>query len=237
MLPVLSLTHISHSFGSEPILSDVTLTVQQGDFLGVVGPNGGGKTTLLRIMLGLLTPTKGSVTLFETKISSFRDWHRIGYIPQKVTSLTTMMPLTVEEIVGMNPLATKASIDEALSEVSMEEYKKRKIHELSGGQQQRIFIARALVSHPQLLILDEPTVGVDTQSQVQFYALLKHLNTKKGTTLILVSHDLDVVAHEVSTIACINKTLIAHCPPKEITDKKYFEKMYNNQMRFIVHNH
>ena len=128
-------------------------------------------------------------------------------------------------------------ISESLEEVGMKEHKKKLLKELSGGQQQRIFIARALAEKPQLLVLDEPTVGVDADSQAKFYELLKELNKKHNLTLILVSHDVDVVAHEVSEIACINSKLVCHGKPHDVLKSDFMEKLYGKDLRFVVHGH
>src|SRR5699024_6913387 len=168
---VLSLKNISFSYGDRQVLEDVNLSIPKGDFLGLVGPNGGGKTTLIKIILGLLKPDKGDVKILNEPLTSFKQWNRIGYVSQKANSFNKGFPATVFEVVSMGLTAKigyfrfmrkkdKAKVLQAIKDVDMEEYTYENIGKLSGGQQQRIFIARALVGNPEILILDEPTVGV-----------------------------------------------------------------------------
>ena len=237
---VVSVKNVSFEYEDIPVLEKISLDVKQGDFVGVIGPNGGGKTTLLKIILGLLQPTRGSVSLFGTKIEDFNGWSSIGYVAQKSASVDVRFPLTVEEVVGMAlPFggASQQLITDALDAVEIGVLRKRLLNELSGGQQQRVFIARALVSKPQLLILDEPTVGVDTDSQTTFYELLKRLNEEHNLTLMLVSHDIDVVSHEVKSIACINKSIVFHGKPRDVVKGDFMEKVYGKNLRFVVHGH
>lgn len=209
---------ICFSYGEEQILHDVNLAVHRGDYLGIVGPNGGGKTTLLKIMIGLLKPESGEVRLFGEDIRDFKDWHKIGYVPQKATSFDSNFPATVAEVVLMGTYGKRGILRRtnaqdrkdvlaALKKVEMEQYKNRLIGDLSGGQQQRVFIARALVSNPEVIFLDEPTTGVDEASQKDFYTLLRTLNRKFDVTLAFISHDIDALKEEATEIATINKTL------------------------------
>lgn len=233
---IVKISDVSFSYTGEPAISNINLEIKRGEFLGVIGPNGSGKTTLLKIILGLFKPQKGNVALFGQDISSFKDWSKIGYVPQKAGSDVTNFPISVEEVVGMGG-ADHKTITDSLIEVEMAEHKKRLLRELSGGQQQRVFIARALATKPELLILDEPTVGVDIDSQTKFYQLLRDLNRNLNLTLVLVSHDIDVVAHEVTEVACINCTLICHGKPKDILNSGFMEKLYGKELRFVVHGH
>ena len=245
---VVRLDNVTFRYSDGAGIDHVTLSVAKGDFLGILGPNGSGKTTLLRIIVGLLTPQSGSVTLFGEPLAKFHDWPKIGYIPQKVTQLETRFPVTVEEVVSLGCVATRGlfqrlsknercDIDKAIDYVGLSDMKKKKLTELSGGQQQRVFIAKALASEPQLLILDEPTVGVDATAQEAFYQLLSKLNKESNLTLILVSHDIDVVVNEVNKLVCINKELIYHGSPKEFIKEDYMEKLYGHERKFILHGH
>jgi zinc transport system ATP-binding protein len=247
-VPIIHLENVSFRYNDQIVLKDINLTINKGDYVGVIGPNGSGKTTLLKILLGLLTPQQGNVSLFGQAINTFRDWSKIGYVPQKVGSLVTNFPITVEEVVGMGKLNNNQLFDfvskedtdiinTSLEAVHMEKSRKRLMRELSGGQQQRVFIAKALASNPELLILDEPTVGIDTESQTRFYELLKVLNLQHGLTLVIVSHDIDVVAHEVSTIACINRTLVCHGRPKEVFEGNFMDEVYGKALGLVVHGH
>lgn len=233
---IIAVDHVNFRYRTELVLENITLSVHKGDFLGLIGPNGSGKTTLLKIMIGLLKPTKGKVMIFNQSPSVFSDWPKIGYVPQKAGLLTIRFPLTVEEVVGMSG-GDATHITRALIAVGMEEKKKVLLTELSGGQQQRVFIARALVSKPELLILDEPTVGVDFDSQAKLYKLLRELNQKLQLTLILVSHDMGIITHEVKTIACINKSLLCQGTAQEILQGNFIEKLYGKHARFVKHAH
>lgn len=237
---IIELTHISFAYQKpDYALSNISFNVHKGDYLGIIGPNGGGKTTVLKIMLGLLKPSEGKVKLFGQEIDHFKDWYKIGYVPQKVTLIDTNFPVTVEEVVIMGTFAKRdrKKVDIALDEVDMLSYKKKRIGELSGGLQQRVFIARALASQPEVIFLDEPTVGVDTKTQEMFYLLLRKLNTKLDLTLILVSHELDVVARETTEVAFINHTLVSYCTPNELTKSGTLEHLYGKELKYILHDH
>lgn len=194
-------------FGYEnvSVLSQISLTVEHGDFVGIVGSNGAGKSTLLKLMLGLLKPESGNIHLFGKELSEFKDYNKIGYIPQNSSSLAAGFPATVEEIVKANLFSqigflrfpTKKHallVQKALEIVGMQEYAKRMIGELSGGQQQRVMLARVLVNDPQILLLDEPTTGVDFSASESLYALLEKLNRENGITVIMVTHDMERIS-------------------------------------------
>ena len=234
---IIEVRDVSFSYGGKAdVIKNITFSIHRGDYLGIIGPNGGGKTTLLKIMVGLLRPTRGTVKLFGVDIHRFKDWHKIGYVAQKATNFDAKFPATVEEVVLM-PKANRERAHEALRQVDMLEYAQKRIGDLSGGQQQRVFIARALVTQPEVLFLDEPTVGVDATTQEQFYLLLKKLNTEFQLTLVLVSHELDVVAQQATEIACINHELVSYCTPEELSKEGGIEKLYGKDLKFILHTH
>lgn len=245
---IIEVRDVSFRYADIPVLEHVTLDIHEGDYLGMIGPNGGGKTTLLKIMLGLAKPTTGNVFLFGKPLCDFHEWSAIGYVPQKATHIDPLFPATVIEVVAMGRYGAKglfrhldtndhALIQNSLKEVAMEEYATRRIGDLSLGQQQRVFIARALAAQPKVIILDEPTVGIDSAAQEQFYTLLKKLNHDLGLTLILVSHDINVVTHEVTEIACINQALVYHGDPKNFFTDDAIERLYGKNARLISHNH
>lgn len=181
-------------------MQNVSLQIERGDFLALIGPNGGGKSTLLRLILGLLTPSRGTITC---KASA------IGYVPQN-TNINTAFPITALDVVGMGAAAANRREEslEALRSVGMEAFAHRRIGELSGGQRQRVMIARALVSHPEVLMLDEPTSSIDPQGQRDIYELLAKLGQKM--TVVVVSHDIAVVVRYAKKVAYINRTLTFH---------------------------
>lgn len=214
---VLKIDDLSFSFGNTHALYRVTLSVNKGDFVGIIGPNGSGKTTLLNLILGLYPVQKGRIEICGESISSFHDWRKIGYVPQKAASIQENFPATVEEVIETGLLSAKniprrysakdrEKVMVVLKKVKMEQYRDRRIGELSGGQQQRVLIARALIGEPELLILDEPTTGIDQLTQERFYDLLGILN-KEGITILLVTHELGRITHYVNRIASLNTTL------------------------------
>jgi len=232
---IIELSNVCFSYTTEEVVKNVSLEIHKGDYVGIVGPNGGGKTTLLKLMLGLFKPNDGFIKLFDTDIRDFKAWSKIGYVPQN-THVEMNFPVTAEEMVAMGRYGKrglfrfptredKEKTLEALKQVDMLDYKDRQIHDLSGGQQQRVFIARALASEPEIIFLDEPTVGVDVKTQKQFYALLRKLNKELDLTLVLVTHELDVVAHEATELGYINRTLEYYGEPEEFLKGKYFHEL------------
>lgn len=232
---IIELENVSFSYSNELVLKEINLQIQQGNYVGIVGPNGGGKSTLLKVMLGILKPQKGVVKLLGVEISQFKDWYKIGYVPQK-NYVEVNFPATVREVVAMGRFGKlglfhfPGKVDEekviqALRQVEMLEFQNRQLSDLSGGQQQRVFIARALVSEPEIIFLDEPTVGVDIKTQKQFYSLLRRLNRELRLTLVLVTHELDVVAHESSQLGYINRTMVYLGAPAEFMEGKYFHEL------------
>ncbi|HEV8437088.1 MAG TPA: metal ABC transporter ATP-binding protein [Methylomirabilota bacterium] len=247
MRPYVELEDVEFSYGEVRVLENINLMVEPGDFLGIIGPNGSGKTTLLRIMLGLLEPERGTARLFGHPPSSFRQWGRVGYVPQKAT-LDPGLPATVHEVVATGLVPTlglfgrigapeRKRISEVLGHVGMQSHAGARIGALSTGQQQRVLIARAMVSKPELLILDEPTGGVDPEAQTSFYALLHHLNRERDVTLILVSHDIGVVAKEVTKLACLNRRLIFHGRPGDFLSEAALTALYGPSVRVVSHQH
>jgi zinc transport system ATP-binding protein len=247
MRPFVELEDVGLAYGEVRVLESINLTVEAGDFLGIIGPNGSGKTSLLRIMLGLLPAGSGRVRLFGKAPSDFREWGRLGYVPQKAT-LDPALPATVQEVVasGLVPTlgllrrigaAQRRRIADVLAGVGMQAHAGVRIGTLSPGQQQRVLIARALVSDPELLILDEPTGGVDPEAQTSFYALLNHLNREREVTLILVSHDIGVVAREVTKLACLNRRLVFHGRPGDFLSDAALAALYGPAVRVVAHDH
>lgn len=245
-MAALELNDISFNHGDEPILKNVSFSIKKGGYAGIIGPNGGGKTTLLRIILGLLLPDSGSIKLFGHDVSTFRDWTKIGYLPQRAAHIDGRFPITVYEVVSQGRVAKAGlfkrlsvddheAINEALEISDVGHLKNRLISDLSGGERQRVFIARSLAAKPEVLILDEPAAGVDAGSQGKFYRFLQELNTKHGITIIFVSHDLDIIAHEASQLICINRSLVCEGPTKLIFNEKraILESIYGESIKFI----
>jgi zinc transport system ATP-binding protein len=220
---VVELTGVGFAYGDHAVLRDVDLRVHRGDFLAILGPNGGGKSTLLKLMLGLLTPRTGQVRLLGGRPAD--TMQRVGYVPQ-VFEGDRAFPMTVREATLLGLVDGRAfgwwygagerrRADEALERVGMQRAGQQPMSSLSGGQRQRVLIARALVSRPELLLLDEPTASVDAEGRGQLHEVLSGLN--RDVTVVMVSHDVSVVWSAVKSVACVNRTLFYH-PRAEITE-------------------
>ncbi len=241
MHEVISLDNVSYRYNSDLVLENISFKADQGDLLGIIGPNGAGKTTLFSLILGLLEGYQGKITLFNEDIRNNRKaLKRIGYIPQK-KNINQGFPATVEEIVSLGVLGRKTNKDviiSALKIVGMLEQKDKRIGELSGGQQQRVLIAKALVNEPELLILDEPTTGIDLETQDRFYTLLRKLNSERNITIILASHDLDAINRLANKVACVNRKMSFHGDAREFFGNEQLLKSYSeSSMQAHMHSH
>lgn len=241
MHEVISLDNVSYRYNSDLVLENISFKADQGDLLGIIGPNGAGKTTLFSLILGLLEGYQGKITLFNEDIRNNRKaLKRIGYIPQK-KNINQGFPATVEEIVSLGVLGRKTNMDviiSALKIVGLLEQKDKRIGELSGGQQQRVLIAKALVNQPELLILDEPTTGIDLETQDRFYTLLRKLNSERNITIILASHDLDAINRLANKVACVNRKMSFHGNAREFFGNEQMLKSYSeSSMQAHMHSH
>lgn len=235
MPPALEFDHVTFGYPGQRddagrprlALDGVTLSVKQGERLGILGPNGGGKSTLLKLTLGLLREQKGSIRVFGQSPVGARRAGLIGYVPQRLEA-ELAFPITARQAVAM-PAALRVApwrgmsaeqthaVEEAIALVGAESFAGARVGELSGGQLQRVMIARALASRPRLLLLDEPTVGIDPAGQQQFSRLLARLHETLGLTVVVVSHDIRTVALACDTIACLSRTLHSHVAPEGLT--------------------
>lgn len=218
---LIQLDDVSFSYEHTVVLEHVSLRVREGEFWALIGPNGSGKSTLINIILGLLKPSAGLVGLFGSDAETFKQRELIGYVSQKSNSFNSGFPATVLEVVRSG-LTRKAGLFnsfskkdeqqaiEALRIVGMDRFAQRNIGELSGGQQQRVFIARALCGEPRLLIMDEPTVGIDRQNVASFYSMLNELNRDHGIAIVLVTHEIDLVSDLATHVACLNRSIHFH---------------------------
>lgn len=236
----IELENIWAGYGSEPILKEINLIVKELDFIGIIGPNGGGKSTLLKVLLGLIKPIQGHIKIMGRSIESGQK--SIGYVPQFL-QFDPNFPIRVEEVVEMGRLGKRklfrgynskdrSIVKEALKKVEMWEMRRRPLAELSGGQRQRIYIARALATEPKILILDEPTASVDSRISQSIYKLLQELN--QYTTIILVSHDLASVYDHVKSIGCLNRNL--HYQGNKIITSDAIEQTYKCPIDLIMPN-
>ncbi len=235
------LRNVSFAYGATQALEGVTFSIQRGDFVSVVGPNGGGKTTLLKLILGLLEPDRGEIRVFGRPPQQAR--RLVGYMPQHAR-LDLQFPVTVMDVVLMGRLGNgarmgpfrspdRSAATEALREVGLYEQRGRSLAALSGGQRQRVLIARALACEPELLLLDEPTSNLDPHVESTFQDLLRRLNER--LTILIVSHDLGFVSQMVRTVVCVNRRVQVH-PTGELTGEM-IHQMYDHDVRMVMHRH
>lgn len=216
MPSVLKVENLQFAYEKLPVLERVSFEVQSGDYVGIIGPNGGGKTTLLKLVLGLVQG-QGKISLFGTALEKFTAWHKIGYLAQKSPVSQSRFPIAAEEVVLMGLTGRHGSgvsvtelkqVYEAMQQTNTRQYAGQIFHDLSIGQQQRVLLARALVSRPQLLILDEPSTALDPSSRELFFSLLGNLNKEHGVTILLITHDTGEVGKYISKFMYIDKTLV-----------------------------
>ncbi len=243
---VIEVEGASYSYGDTEAVRDVSLSVEPGEFLGLIGPNGSGKTTLLKLMIGLLEPDSGSVRLFGAPPGENSSGGRVGYVSQQSSDRGDAMPVTVEEAVSMGRYAhsghgrlreeDRRAVDDAIQEVGVGDLRGRRLSELSGGQRQRTYIARALAAEAELLALDEPAVGVDSESCDAFYGMLDSLNDE-GITVILIEHDVGVVTEHADRIACMNQRLYHHGDTESFVESDALAEAYGEDSRVMGHHH
>ncbi len=247
-VPLVETRNLTFRVEGEEIVSDMTLQIMPGDYTAIIGPNGGGKTTLMRLILGLNKKSSGQIKLFGIDQKRFKSWEKIAYVPQNVLQIDHRFPATVKEVVQMGRTALKKAwrgfseedaliIDAAMVKLGVQHLQDRLIGELSGGQRQRVMIARALASQPRLLILDEPNTGVDVVSQKKFYALLKQLNEEEGLTIVFITHDIGVIADDIKKVICINQKMLSCSNPKEVLSCSTMSEVYGVDAHLIHHHH
>jgi zinc transport system ATP-binding protein len=245
---LIAIEEVSFNYENTKVLDRISFTIQSGDFLAIIGPNGSGKTTLLKLILGLLHPSEGNISIMGKKVNEFKEWWKIGYVPQKATHIDPFFPVAADEVVRMGLVAEghrkramkekeEHRIRRALNQVGMGEYEKWRIGKLSGGQQQRVFIARAIVNRPSLLFLDEPTTGVDAQTHGRFYDMLDDLNKKESITIVLVTHEIGLLNRHITQVACLNQKLVYHGTHAEFCGSDVFKKMLAEGHHVVSHRH
>ena len=249
MNPIINIESVYFSYENVPILKDISLKVGKGEFLGIVGPNAGGKSTLLKLILGQIQPNSGIIKIFGKGAKSAS--RMVGYVPQ-YPSFDRNFPISVEQVVLLGRVGTrrnggffsslkpekinKADYDavyQFLEEVEAISIAKRQINSLSGGQLQRVLLARALMSEPKILLLDEPTANIDQRMESEIFDLLKKLNNR--LTILVVSHDVAFISSYVNRVACINQTLICHHTDE--VNHEVIQQLYGEHVHTITHNH
>lgn len=251
--PIFEIKDITYTYKDKleetPALKNISLQIDKGDFVALVGPNGSGKTTLLKLILGVLKPQKGEIYINGKASRKYDTWQEIGYVSQKSNSFAKGFPATVSEVVLSGLTKGKGlfkrfnrndrqKLDDVLSLIDITDLKDKNISSLSGGQTQRVFIARALINNPSILVLDEPTVGIDTKHVKEFYDVLLKLK-QKDVTILLVTHDIGVVVDHANEVACLNEHLHFHGTNQEFRhlDEAELSKIYGFPLQLVSHDH
>lgn len=246
-VPIFDIKNLNFSVKSQNILSNISLEIFSSEYIAIIGPNGGGKTTLIRMLLGLEKPTSGEIRIFGKKLNDFREWYKIGFVPQRASHVDSSFPATVLDIVKMGRTSRrsifssfgeldKSLVYDAMAKMDVLELKDKMIGTLSGGQRQRVMIARALASKPEILILDEPNTGVDMASQKRFYALLRELNKNDKITIVFITHDVGVIADDIARLFTINQKAIICNNPKQTLSCEDVSFLYGIDAH-LLHNH
>ncbi|MDH7556374.1 MAG: metal ABC transporter ATP-binding protein [Candidatus Methanosuratincola sp.] len=230
------------------VIQGASFEIARGDYVGIVGPNGGGKTTLLLALLGMIPRHRGTVKIFGQDLERFSDWGKIAYVSQDAINFDSDFPLTVRELVSLGRLGPRnvgrplrradwGRVDEALEFMGISDLAGKRIGELSGGQKQRMFVAMALVRDPEVIILDEPVAGIDAVTQEKFYQKMSDLNQRKGITILMVSHDLTAVFCRMSKLICVNREVnVAEITP-DVDSNEILRKAYGEHFHFVFHRH
>jgi zinc transport system ATP-binding protein len=245
---VIEVNDLDVSLRGEKVIRNASFHILRGDFVGVVGPNGGGKTTLIKTILGILPKEAGSIKVLGKSVEQFSDWRKVAYVSQDAVNFDHSFPLSVRELVSLGrihrgnlgrPLLSNdwRRVDETLDVMGIQELADRRIGELSGGQKQRVFVAKAMVREPEILFLDEPVAGIDPETEERFYMKLSNLNEKFGVTIVDVSHDLSAVFCRMSKVICVNRDVYA----TDIGDESQFadslKKAYGEHFQLVFHEH
>lgn len=242
--PTLSVDNLSVVLDGHTIVDKVSFTVPAGQTTAIIGPNGAGKSVLIKSLLGLLPIHSGTVHFFGQPLAKYTSIaHRLSYIPQSIT-FDTSFPITVQELFWLKspspfglPAPDQTRMHELLKLVGMQQYSHARLHTLSGGQTQRVFVAYSLFNKPELLILDEPSAGIDTAGQESIYALLERIQDQEQLALLLVSHELDIVMRYANQVLCLNRQLLCAGVPHEVLSNELLTKMYGAPMGHFHHDH
>jgi len=246
-VPIFDIKNLNFNVKSQNILTNISLEIFAREYIAIIGPNGGGKTTLIRMLLGLDKPTNGDIRIFGKRIEDFKEWHKIGYVPQRASHVDRSFPATVLDIVKMGRTSKrklfssfseedKEMVHDAMLKMDVLDLQDKMVGTLSGGQRQRVMIARALASKPEILILDEPNTGVDVVSQKSFYELLRKLNKEDGITIVFITHDIGVIADDIARLFTINQKAIICNNPKQILSCQEMSELYGIDAH-LLHNH
>ncbi len=246
--PVLEVEGLDISRGNDLVVKGASFKILKGEYVGIIGPNGGGKTTLLLGILGTLKPDRGTIKMFGKDASSFDEWERVAYVSQNAVNFDATFPMTVREMVSLGRVGRRnlgrklgaedwKAVDEHIALLELEDVAGKRIGELSGGQKQRVFVAKALVRGPELLFLDEPIAGVDPKVQEAFYKKLSDLNTRLGLTVVIVSHDLTAVFCRMSKVICVSGEVNVSEITEGFEPSELLRKAYGEHFHFVYHRH
>ncbi|MGD6850885.1 MAG: metal ABC transporter ATP-binding protein [Candidatus Bathyarchaeia archaeon] len=245
---ILEVENLTVNRDGEAVIENANFSISKGDYVGIVGPNGGGKTTLLNAVLNFLPTANGQIRLFGVSTAKFTAWEKIAYISQHATSFESQFPLTVRELVSLGCIRKGtigrrfkpedwAAVDESIRFMGLSDVAHRRIGQLSGGQKQRVFVAKALARKPELIFLDEPIVGVDSEAQERFYKKLSDLNSERQTTILIVTHDLASVFCRMSKVLCVNKKVEVAQITEELDTNNLLKRAYGEHFHFVFHRH
>lgn len=248
-MKIIEVENLRSRYNGIHVLDDITFSVSGGDYIGLVGPNGSGKTTLIKNILGILRPESGQIRLFGQYLSEFQEWFRVGYLPQRLSSLNPGFPSTVEEIVALGLIAKRRrpgssgdahrdAVEKALHLLNISDIRKKKIGELSGGQQQRVLIARAIINEPDLIVLDEPAAALDPETREQFYTMLTHFNRQKNATVILVTHDIGSIGQYANKLLLVDRRVVFYGSFADFCSSSHMTDLFGiHSQHVICHRH
>jgi zinc transport system ATP-binding protein len=242
---VIEVSGLCFGYDVNPVLKNINFSVEKGDFAGIIGPNGSGKSTLLKLLLKLMKPSAGGIRLFGREISDFKQWHKIGYIAQR-NVFHSGFPASVYEVVSANlyektgllhipSKVQRQTVKKALETVGMEHAERELIGNLSGGQQQRVYLARVLVTEPEILLLDEPSSGMDTKSEASMYELLRRLNREERLTIVMVTHDVSAVTAYAGRLFCMGDEGLVEHDVREGLTSGFLTELYGRDVHMHAH--
>jgi len=245
---VLEVENLNIARSGSLIVKDASFKIMRRDYVGIVGPNGGGKTTLFLAILGIIPAQSGSIRIFGQDASSFSSWERVAYVSQDAINFDSNFPITVRELVSLGrvkrgnlgrPLKRDDwhAVDDALDFMGLLDIGEKRVGQLSGGQKQRAFVAKALVRNPEIIFLDEPIAGIDAATQERFYQKMSDLNTARGITILMVSHDLAAVFCRMSKVICVNRSVNVSEIRPDTDPNSILREAYGEHFHFVYHRH
>jgi zinc transport system ATP-binding protein len=246
--PILEAKDLTVNRTGQLVIDNANFSINKGDYVGIVGPNGGGKTTLILTLLNFLPRTKGIIRFFGSDIDRFSAWEKVAYISQQATSFDRQFPLTVKELVSLGCIKKQNigrrfkaqdwnAVNESIEFMGLKDVAEKRIGQLSGGQKQRVFVAKVLARKPEIIILDEPIVGVDSTTQEKFYKKLSDLNSERKTTILMVTHDLTSVFCRMSKVMCVNRKIEVADVTPNLDPNSLLKRAYGEHFHFVFHKH